>query len=301
MKKTSTLLHLCTVFAIVSIVDTSMALPVRSCLSGRGFPLFSLMEKTRATREQKITMLENVCSELGRPGLHEKESIGERIRNKMAYVGGGLFGDAAAAFDDMNDSETQRAYMAALRKIKTIPDPMERIRRTYDLAVRHSGRYDEETLGLKTIKRGYLFGAHTPGNLVGSAKETGSIGVCREYAALLSWSLTQVARHTGSKRWDLGPTDFGVSSVPGQVPGGGHVWVRVRLPEHDRRGRLVGFVTFDLDTTWYGDFTPLFPRRTGMSETTRRRALDQCLEAIRCLGGDVYEPSIDAPTATTGR
>jgi hypothetical protein len=285
MKKTISLALLCTVFSIVPMFDDAHAQSGNACFPKNRLPIFGIIEKSKTSVASKIEMVNTVCRELSESELHTKQSVLQRIQNGMAYVGGGLFGDAAAAFDDMDDSETQIAYKNTLRRIALIPDRMERIRLTYDHAVRHSGSYDHPTFGMKTIKRGYLFGAHTPGNLVGAAKENGTIGVCREYAALLYWSLLQVARHPSSKgRWDLGPNDFSVSSIPG-VAGGPHVWIRVTLAEHDSIGRITGFVRFDLDSTWYATFTPLVPRRTGLSDQTRNAALRQCVAISDCLSG----------------
>jgi hypothetical protein len=188
----------------------------------------------------------------------------------------------------MDGSPEQRRFKAELDRIKTIPNSMERIQRTYELVARTQGRYDEESYGLRNALAGRIYRGESPGNLLDSAKRDGTVGVCREMAALLQWSLQQVSRWSGSRSMALGPNDFSSGEILSNAPTpdgwGGHAWVRVNLPVHDATGALVNFRHFDLDTTWYPErFSPLFPRRAGASAQNISTARRQCTEIKRCL------------------
>jgi len=50
-----------------------------------------------------------------------------------------------------------------------------------------------------------------------------------------------------------------------------------------KNGRLLNFTHFDIDTTWYPHFVPLFPRRSGVSDGNLRRLRRECDEIRNCL------------------
>lgn len=232
------------------------------------------------------------CSELkGFPQMTQANSWAEIALRDFQITSFGAAGHALSAFSGMNSNEAERAYKAALAKIKVLPNPMTRIQLVYELAASAQGKYDEKTMGAVTMASGLFLAWETPENILWNARTRGTAGVCREMASLLQWSLMQVSRWSGSKTMALGPNDFSSNFIGGGVPGpkgwkdgGGHAWVRVKMPTFDAKGAIAGFRHFDLDTTWYPEqFAPLVPRRSGLTTTSREKLLNQCSDAIDCL------------------
>jgi hypothetical protein len=253
-------------------------------------PFFQNFNRFEASASEKLLALDNTCRELGQIEMHQKKGpVARVLHGVLAPVSAGLFGSAAAAFSRLRSTPEGQSYMRELDQIREIENPVERVRLTYLLAVENSGEYDHSTMGMRTWISGLLIGANRPENLLANNKLRGTIGVCREFAALLQWSLMQVARHPTSKSMALGAADFSSSMVAGIVPGasgwgdgGPHAWVRVNLPIIVN-GQLKGFNHFDLDSTWYEKFTPLFPRRSNLSELNRNRAIKECNQLRHCI------------------
>lgn len=253
-----------------------------SCFKGK-LPYFKNFSRFEGSPAVKHAALERACKEIGNEMFMDKDSGVNRLKYTfITLLGFGLRGEVVASFSTLQGSPEGRAYMRALTKISSIKNPVERIAQTYRLAVINSGEYDHETRGNNTLFSGFIFGAYRPENLLKNSRDRGTIGVCREFATLLKWSLLQVARHPHSKSPALESTDFSAKTVSGNTPVGQHAWVRINLPIH-KKGRLIGFTHFDIDTTWYPDFTPLFPRRSGVSDKNLRRLRRECDEISNCL------------------
>lgn len=261
------------------------------CFSRVESPVLKIYSQTSLDVDSKMVGLMGTCKELKKTAMYEKKGVVRSLAEGFVQaVGvGGMFGLGASAFSKMNNNEHQKQYMSELEKIKTIPDRMERIKRVYELVSTYQGQYDYDSLGKKTdFVEGKMVGALRPENLVDAAKKNGTAGVCRHFAALLYWSLLQVGRSSESKDSALGENDFSVSYMTGDVPlaggnSGGHAWVRVNLPIKNEKG-VRDFRHFDLDTTWYPqDFTVLMPRRSGLSENARSKAVSDCQEVKSCL------------------
>ncbi|AFY00766.1 transglutaminase-like domain-containing protein [Bdellovibrio bacteriovorus] len=269
---------------LMLLVQSASAQEQNTCFE-KAIPFFQNFSKISVSPIAKASMLESACEELDDPRLTEKIGIFKSLGHQfMAKFGFGVYGQAIGAFDRLQGDEWQMEYAQKLQTIKSIPDPLERIRQVYLLVVRNQGSYDNDSNGMNSLKSGYIFGEYTPSNLLNTARKTGSAGVCRHFASLLQWSLIQVARHPSSRSSALGPLDFSSEFVLGTIPdAGGHAWVRVHLPQYDLSGRLQGFNNMDLDTTWYSRFSPVFPRFSGLKNDTRIKAAKQCREIQTCL------------------
>lgn len=261
----------------------------RQCFQGR-YRFFENFEGINASPDEKTKIMEKACKELGNAELMEAKSLLARLSIPISSGVYGMLGQGLGAFSKLGDSEKQRKYMESLEQIKKIPDAMVRIQLTYNLVVSNQGRYDYEGMGFDAMISGWFIRWFEPGSLLSNVEATGSAGVCSSFANLLQWSLLQVSRYSGSSSMALAPTDFSSETYTGWVPGPngwadgwGHAWVRVNLPRFSEKGQLLGFSHFDLDTTWYPQFSPLFPRRSGLSEEKRKEALRQCQEIQMCL------------------
>lgn len=259
-----------------------------NCFAGK-LPFFQNFARTTGTSFDRMGQLQNACRELSHDEWNEPTTVGERVFGVVGGMSRGLNGAIAGSFSNWNGSPEQRRYKAQLDRIKTNPNPMARIQAVYELAARTQGYYDEESYGLHNAGAGLIYRGQAPGNLIDSAKRDGTVGVCREMASLLQWSLQEVARWSGSKSMALGPNDFSSSVVLSSAPTGdggwgGHAWVRINMPIHNSAGALVDFRHFDLDTTWYPErFSPLFPRRAGASRENIATLRRQCGEVRNCL------------------
>jgi hypothetical protein len=259
------------------------------CVDPNDLSFFQQFTKYSSSREEKINALESTCDELAREELHTPMSTYDITLEKIMSGPVSLFlGTGIAAFSALQNTTEGQKYMTELSKIKVIKNPIERVRLTYQLAAKNSGHYDTISHGTKTWSSGYFLGGWTPENLLENYKRRGSVGVCREFARLLAWSLLQVARHKDSKCMGLCDTDFSYDIKGGQLTNnegvtGSHAWIRINLPVFEN-GKLKDWHHFDLDTTWYPQtYTPLFPRRLGTSKKTRLKALRQCEQIRTCL------------------
>jgi hypothetical protein len=246
------------------------------CFRG-DLPYFQNFDRITGTPTQKLLMMSSGCREVTKsPKILDGPGIGSTLFTfAVENFSLPLVGQAASAFSTLNGSPAQRRYKAALDQIRKNPNPMDRIRAVYELAASYQGNYDYKGGGLKF---------DTPGGNIDRAQRTGTSGVCRDFASLLQWSLMQVARHPSSVNGGLGPTDFSSEIKTGFVPGGGHAWVRINLPNHDARGAITGFNRFDIDTTWYPEqFSILFPRLSSLSAANREKLINQCRTVENCL------------------
>jgi hypothetical protein len=269
------------------------------CLAKSGLVSIQTLKHARLFGLDKLKAVVTQCQD-----LDTESGLGNYFRNmdplsktvnSMANfaITGVALGQGLGAFSKLKGNSETEAYMAELEKIKKIPNPIERIRLVYDLARKNQGSYDEDWGGIRTWLNGLLLGTYTPSNLLKSAKSFGSVGVCREMAALLAWSLLQVSRHSESKSGALNPeTDFSAEFLIG-APAFNHAWVRIHLPQKKDSGPI-SFTDFDLDTTWYKDFAPLHPRLSGLSNSQVRDYEKQCKDTAVCIAklmGEVDEGS----------
>lgn len=255
---------------------------VSSCVEEK-LPYFKNFARYQSTTRAKLRALDRACGEINHDEFMDRDKAIDHIKFKfVSIVSFGLLGEATASFSSLEGSKEGRAYVKALNRIRQIENPVERISQTYRLAAINSGDYDHGTMGKKTWYSGFIFGAYRPENLLRNSRDRGTVGVCREFSTLLRWSLLQVSRHPRSMSHALGPRDFSAEIVSGVTPVGGHAWVRINLPVV-KDGRLINFTRFDIDTTWYPEFTPLFPRRSGVSEKNLRRLRRECEELTSCL------------------
>lgn len=246
-------------------------------------PIFQKIAQFDANTDSRRSAMANACRELKVTLLYEAKSMGERlIADPVVGTVNVVAGSAPAAFARLGGTPRQEAFKKELEQIRQDPNPMSRIKKVYELVARNQGHYDSENIGALKFQ--------TPGNLLNRVDNMGTAGVCRDFAALLQWSLMQVYRHPSSTGPALGPTDFSSEVVTGAIPGRRgwedtqhHAWIRINLPQFD--GQLLdGFHHFDLDTTWYSEqFSPLMPRRSALSEENRTKALGQCEQIQACL------------------
>lgn len=261
------------------------------CFHNNYLPFFRNFRNYDDSVTNKLNALAIACNEIDWPKMNESSMI--HYKAFTAYykaVGVPVMGTAPAAFSQLKSTSEEKRYMAELNRIKSIDSPIERIRQTYELAARNSGNYDYDSNGMKSWASGLLFGTNRPENLLKNKTLNGTVGVCREFASLLQWSLMQVSRHSDSKNMALNKNDFSSEIILDAVPTskdsdeiGGHAWVRINLPIF-KNDQIVDFTHFDIDTTWYpGAFSPLFPRRSGVTSNTQERAKGECKEISKCL------------------
>lgn len=255
-----------------------------SCFDGV-MPYFKNFERLSGSADEKRQMLEGGCNEMKNiPEMADARSMSEKIQREVheKAVFPYYMGQSSTVGEKLNGSEAQRKFQARLDEIKKIENPMDRVRKTYELVAKTQGFYDTQNM--------YEARNLSPGNLIDRAAEKGSAGVCRDFASLLQWSLLQVAKHPSSKSDTLGPNDFSSKFTVGDVPGvggwrngSGHAWVRVNLPQFEN-GQLKRFNTFDVDTTLYPQkFTPLMPRRSGLTPENKFNFLSECKQVSSCL------------------
>ena len=241
--------------------------------------------------KQRLAGVRNTCRELS-PGSgaydrYTSQSYTEQSVSLLASWITAAMGRAIGAFATMRDSEHQRSFAEELATYKGLTNRYDRIHGAYDLVSRYQGAYDHYSRGLRTDFSGFLFGALRPGHLVDSGKESGTAGVCRHIAALLYWSLLQVARAPDSTNQALGPNDFSPDYILARTPDredvwNAHAWVRVNLPE--REEGVLRFHSLDLDSDLYrGELTFLPPRREHAELTEIDRDSAECQAALRCL------------------
>jgi hypothetical protein len=261
--------------ASLALPTVSQALP-KACFANR-LPYFAMLGQTNMSGDDAIDALSSSCNEIGRDEMMEAKSRAASFIDSGANSFGlAISGGIATRYSRMNSTPLQRKYMKEIEKIRKVENPIERARLAYLLASRHSGVYDEEGLGLETYKSGTIVFAETPENLLNNFEKNGSIGVCREFAALLNWTLGRVTRSPKT-----GKVEFETQVIGGSLPAGRHVWVRARFAKFGR-------TAIDFDSTYHeGKFVPLAPRRSGLSESRRQRAYKECNEIIDCIQKEI--------------
>lgn len=245
---------------------------IRACFAKR-LPYFSILGQVETSVDDAYEALSTSCNEIGRDGMMEaKTAVVAAIESGANVFGHGVAGGFASRYSRMDSTPLQRKYMAEIKKIRRIENTMERVRQAYMLASRHSGKYDDSTLGMATLKSGGVVFGETPENLLNNFEKRGTVGVCREFASLLNWTLEQITRSP-----QTGKIEFKTQTVGGKLPGGRHEWVRVRFAQF-------GWAPVDFDTTYnQGQFIPLAPRREGLDISIRQRAYRECTEIIDCI------------------
>jgi len=247
-------------------------------------PFFSVAKRLNLPPKDKIIVLQKGCREAKKSNYYKEMAITERLAVGFAHIGFSS-DQGLAAFSKLGGTQRQNDFKKELNEIKKVKNPVDRIKKVYELVALNQGEYDYENM------KEYRLG--TPGNLLNRRDREKSVGVCRDMAALLQWSLMQVSRHPSSKNHGLESTDFSSELKAGFIDGGGHVWVRVNLPNHDANGRLIDFTHFDIDTTWYPEqFSILFPRLSSLSDKNFTRLISECVQVIKCL----HELSDKKPT-----
>lgn len=270
-------------FAIFIFAIGAQAVDRDTCFNNAKGPFFDIFARMKVSPGEMAIRMNEACTELKDKEMVSSKSLTEHAFSAAGFIGGAMFGNAANSFSRLDETELQKSYQKELERIKQIEDPMERIKQVYDLAVRTQGKYDYETKGMDTAKSGMYVMTNLPGNLINNAEKRGTAGVCREFASLLQWSLMQVARHPSSKSSALGPKDFSSEMVGGMTPIGAHAWVRIHLPKHSSEGQLQGFQDFDVDSTWYSEFSPVYERRSGLSVKEQMAMVESCERVQKCL------------------
>lgn len=189
------------------------------------------------------------------------------------------------SFSSMDKSAVQRAYKREVELIKAYDDPYVRIKKAYELAVSYQGAYDYDENG-KPAGGGYVF---PPSKLIDEASRKESAGVCRDFASLLYWTLMKVNMSNSAREnynGMLRPGSFtpgyesGFSWTDGITPSG-HAWIRVTIAK-DVNGST-RFESFDLDTTWYENFSPIPVRHVKRSDRDLNAMLSRCEQIRNCL------------------
>ncbi len=257
---------------------------VRACFNdhGSGSPYLELMGQADLPPFDALTSVVTSCREvssLTKEGLDLNKKhpyLVEKIANIGEWLIFGLFGRAKSAFSKFDFTQMQKDYMKSLEKIKQNPERHERIRDVYLLAARYQGIYDYGSLAGFSLKHLSL-SPESPLDKGG--------GVCRNFASLLAWSLLQVARPTGNKNMALDETSFSSDIVTGPgFRGGGHAWVRIKLPKKREKMPGYDFEEVDLDTTNYpNSFVALSPRHSGMPFKKLEETYRKCREVVSCL------------------
>jgi hypothetical protein len=249
-------------------------------------PLSIAIQAARS-REEALSSIENICRELDLSGdhpiIHNKTSFWKTLteafdENFSELFGGGM----ASSFSNLQGGPEERAYMARLMEIKRNRNRIERIRDAYALAVANQGDYDRKTEGVDSDWAALFLREQMPSHVLAQARRTGSGGVCRHFAALLKWSLNQVARPTGENSSALGEDSFSAEVINGFSGRDEHAWVRVNLGYQTANG--LEFHSVDLDPTWNKEtFSPLLPRLMGESHDYIKAAHKSCLATQFCV------------------
>ena len=250
------------------------------------------LKEIQDTENNRLKILAGVdfaCSELKNKDLHTSKSISEYPADIMAYTMQAMFGGALSAFSNLQNNETQMTYLNELNQIRQLKNRAERIRRVYELVSKTQGYHDYDSNGKDADVAGFYFKSLMPGQIINQAQQTGSGGVCRHFASLLQWSLSQVWLTSESRiNGYLSENDFTSTIMMGKVTDnygvqGKHVWVRLNLPFYDKNGDIK-FEQMDLDSDWYPNFFALLaPRRSGFSDSEREARYNECIEFYTCI------------------
>jgi len=238
-------------------------------------PFFLTIKKMNSTPGEQSMSIYEACQELQAPNIYIEPTVSTKILTSYTKIAFPVFGGQMfAAFSKLGGTHRQNTYRRELERIKKIPNPIERIKLVYELVLANQGDYDEKA------SINFL----TPNRLLNLVDRKKSVGVCRDRAALLQWSLMQVSRFYLSKGMALEQTDFSSQIEVGILDGQAHAWVRVNLPNHNASGMLTGFTRFDLDTTFYPyKFSILFPRKSGLTTKNWQRLKSECTAVRDCL------------------
>ncbi len=164
-------------------------------------------------------------------------------------------------------SDIEKAYVQRLRGIAKISDPVRRMTEAYLAMNQFRGKYQPYEWD----------GLPSPGKTLLKAAKSGSGGVCRDFASLLTWSLHHVAR---------GPAGHAHFSVHTKhIPR--HALVTVRL-FHSPGSRSEKDRLFSLDPTNYQRFTPLPVPDLRASTDTLLKRFESCSRVVRCLSEKAF-------------
>lgn len=248
---------------------------LRSCL-GSPLPAYLVVLKNSGLEGKDAAQaLRNACIDLKDPDFTGQAPLPGRLLNPIGDLGSITQSEIPTLVADMlGDSTTVQEYKERLRAIGAVRNRYERLRRVYDLAVSRQGRYDDADSVV-------IF---TPNTILKRAKAGLAGGVCRDFSALLTWSLMQVNRSPELspeiRSWGgLDEDSFfarQVSDVPAR-----HAYVEVALPVGKGESQIFHHIT--LDTTYFKIFSPLFRRRSEITPAYRAQLLTECQTALTCL------------------
>lgn len=176
-------------------------------------------------------------------------------------------------------------YRSKLDEIGKIENPHVRIRKVFELARSYQGSYHHNQRSLKEVLGKMFLMRGGIGAQLQRAKSTGIGGQCRDFARLLTWSLMEVQRSpkisSQYRSWGtLDKNSFSARTVFSNSPE--HVWVEVKIPKAEGKG-IGDFDAIHLDSTYYEDFAPLYPRHSGVSKTKRMEIQKGCKSVLACL------------------
>lgn len=250
-------------------------------------PIFDFARSTLkrdVSLAEKERMLERSCEVLST----DPSNIWAEMRVRDQAVEGRGTADflihVTTVWRKMGKEGVEKEYSAKLDEIAKIRDPDERIARTYQLAQKYQGRYnsaeaDEISAGnfvaarKKAMPRTGLAGVlSTPSDVLKNARETGIGGVCRDFSALLAWSLNRVSRSPGGHARQEFLAEM--TTVPG------HLVVTVKRFENPNSGLAK---VYSLDPTNNPEFTPIPYPDFKISEAKAEKNYDACISIRQCL------------------
>ncbi|HXH73926.1 MAG TPA: hypothetical protein VNJ08_03105 [Bacteriovoracaceae bacterium] len=258
-----------------SVYARAHAQGVQSCYQGPLPASLVTLKKSGLSDFNAYKALENICNDLKSETFKNKVSLKGKVLHAVLDVSFSVAQDIPSVISTMLGSDQNvKDYKAKLASIGQIQNRFARIRKVYELSVSAQGPYDDGG--------GPIFS--TPGRTINKTKDNKAWGQCRNFAQLLEWSLLQVNRSPflpeDMKKWGALDED---SFMPKFVhdEDAGHAWVEVSLPVGI--GGKQEFHKINLDTTWYKDYTPLYPRRGVVDAGKRNQLLAECSKVLSCV------------------